>query len=76
MAAKTATVAAHAEPDRKIRANEISVETGFTVPKAYNELTKEEFDAALAVGLAQARAGLSAPADEVFGRLLGELANG
>ena len=45
-------------------------------PKAYDEMTKEEFDAAMAIGLAQAKAGQSAPADEVFDRLIGELANG
>ncbi len=45
-------------------------------PKAYDELTKEEFDAAMSVGLAQARAGQSAPVDEVFDRLIGALANG
>ena len=49
---------------------------GLTVPKAYDEMTKEEFDAAMAVGLAEAKAGKSAPADEVFDRLIGELANG
>lgn len=45
------------------------------VPKAYDELTKEEFDAAMAIGLAQAKAGQSAPMDRVFDRLIGELAN-
>ena len=49
---------------------------GLTVPKAYDEMTKEEFDAAMAVGLAEAKAGKAASADEVFDRLLGELANG
>ena len=49
---------------------------GLTVPKAYDEMTKEEFDAAMAVGLAEAKAGKGAPADEVFDRLIGELANG
>ncbi len=45
-------------------------------PKALNELTREEFDSRMAKGLAQAKAGQSAPADEVFDRILGELANG
>lgn len=49
---------------------------GLTVPKAYDEMTREEFDAAMAVGLAEAKAGKSVPADEVFDRLIGELANG
>lgn len=44
-------------------------------PKAYDELTKEEFDAATSVGLAQSRGGLSAPVDVVFDRIMGELAN-
>ena len=45
-------------------------------PKAYDEITKEEFDAAMAVGVSQARAGQSAPVHEVFGRIMGALANG
>ena len=49
---------------------------GITVPKAYYEMTKEEFDAAMAVGLAEAKTGKAAPVDEVFDRLIGELANG
>ena len=49
---------------------------GLTVPKAYDEMTREEFDAAMAVGLAEAKAGKSVPADAVFDRLIGELANG
>ena len=49
---------------------------GITVPKAYDEMTKEEFDAAMAVGLAEAKAGKATPVDEVFDRLIGELANG
>jgi DNA-damage-inducible protein J len=46
------------------------------VPKAYDEMTTEEFDAAMSTGLAQAKANQSAPVDEVFDRLIGELANG
>lgn len=45
-------------------------------PKSYDELTKEEFDSAMAIGLAQAKAGQSAPTDKVFDRLIEELANG
>ena len=45
-------------------------------PKAYDEMTKEEFDAAMAAGLAQAKAGQSVPVDEVFDRLIEEIANG
>ena len=41
-----------------------------------DEIPKEEFDAAMAVGLAEAKAGKAAPVDEVFDRLIGELANG
>jgi hypothetical protein len=39
-------------------------------------MTTEEFDAAMSTGLAQAKANQSAPVDEVFDRLIGELANG
>jgi hypothetical protein len=46
------------------------------VPKAYDEMTKEEFDTAMSTGLAQAKANQSASVDEVFDRLIGELANG
>lgn len=45
-------------------------------PKAYDEMSKEEFDAAMATGLAQAKVGQSAPIDEVFDLLIGELADG
>lgn len=45
-------------------------------PMAYDELTKEKFDAAMAVGLAQAHGGQSAPVDVVFERIMGALANG
>ena len=44
-------------------------------PKAYDELTKEEFDSMMAIGLAQAQANHSAPVDEVFDRLIGEIQN-
>ena len=46
------------------------------VPKARDEMTKEEFDARMAIGLEQAKNGISSPADEVFDRLLGEIGNG
>ena len=42
-------------------------------PRAYDELTKEEFDQRMAIGLAQAKANQSAPVDEVFDRLIGEI---
>jgi DNA-damage-inducible protein J len=45
-------------------------------PKAYDEMSKEEFDAAMSAGLAQAMADQSDPVDEVFDRLIGEIANG
>ena len=41
--------------------------------RAYDELTKEEFDQRMAIGLAQAKANQSAPVDEVFDRLIGEI---
>ena len=44
-------------------------------PKAYDELTTEEFDSMMAIGLAQAKANQSAPVDEVFDRLIGEIQN-
>ena len=47
-----------------------------SVPKARDEMTKEEFDARMAVGLEQAKKRISSPADEVFDRLLGEINNG
>jgi DNA-damage-inducible protein J len=45
-------------------------------PAAVSEMTKEEFDARMAEGLAQAKADDSAPVDEVISRLIGEIANG
>ena len=47
-----------------------------TLPKAHDEMTKEKFDAEMAVGLAEAKAGKAAPIYEVFDRIIGELANG
>ena len=47
-----------------------------SVPKARDEMTKEEFDERMAIGLEQAKTGISSPADEVFDRLLGEIDNG
>ena len=43
-------------------------------PKVLDELTKEEFEAMMECSLAQAKAGQSAPADEVFERLTSEIA--
>ena len=65
MTAKTANVVARVGPFVPVIA-----------PKAYDEMTKEEFDAAMATGLAQAKAGQSVPVDEVFDCLIGEIANG
>lgn len=42
-------------------------------PKALDELTKEEFDQRMAVGLSQAKEGMSSPAGKVYERLMGEL---
>jgi len=44
-------------------------------PKALDEMTREEFDEMMTIGLAQAKANQSAPVDEVFDRLIGELKN-
>lgn len=41
--------------------------------KARDEMTKEEFDQRMAVGLEQAKQGMSSPADKVFDKLIGEL---
>lgn len=45
-------------------------------PLARDEMTREEFDRRMEMGLAQAKAGQGAPADEVFDRLIGEIQNG
>ncbi len=39
-------------------------------PKAYDEMSKAEFDAMMDMGLSQAKNGKSIPADEVFDELL------
>jgi hypothetical protein len=39
-------------------------------------MSREEFDVRMEIGMAQAKAGQSALADEVFDRLIGELTNG
>lgn len=44
-------------------------------PKAVDELSKEEFDSMMAIGLAQAKNNQSSPVDEVFERLIGEIQN-
>ena len=41
--------------------------------KARDEMTKEEFDQRMSVGLAQAKEGMTAPAGKVYERLMGEL---
>ena len=42
-------------------------------PKARDEMSKEEFDAAMAIGLEQAKQGKSVPVDEAFDALIGEI---
>ena len=44
-------------------------------PKAVDELSKEEFDSMMAIGLAQAKNNQSSPVDEIFERLIGEIQN-
>ena len=44
-------------------------------PKAVDELSKEEFDSMMAIGLAQAKNNQSSPVNEVFERLIGEIQN-
>ena len=46
-----------------------------SVPKARDEMTKEEFDARMAIGLEQAKSGKCIPADEAFDRLISRLNN-
>ena len=45
-------------------------------PHARDEMTDDEFERHMAMGLAQAKADQSAPLPEVFDRLIGEIANG
>ena len=45
-------------------------------PHARDEMTDDEFERRMAMGLAQAKADQSAPLPEVFDRLIGEIANG
>lgn len=45
------------------------------VPKAYDEMTKEEFDAKMAIGYKQAINDESIPVDEAFEKLIGEIEN-
>ena len=42
-------------------------------PKARDELTKEEFDQRMAVGLEQAKQGITSSADKVYSKLIEEL---
>lgn len=46
------------------------------VPRARDEMSKAEFDAAMAQGLAQAKNNQSVSVDEAFDQLIGELSNG
>ncbi len=41
--------------------------------KARDEMTKEEFDQRMAVGLEQAKQGMTSSADKVYSKLIGEL---
>lgn len=41
--------------------------------RAYDELTKEEFDTRMAIGLAQAKTNEASPIDEVFDDIVGEI---
>lgn len=43
--------------------------------KAYDELSKEEFDSMMAIGLAQAKSNQSFPVDDVFDEIIGEIKN-
>ena len=45
-------------------------------PKSRSEMTDDEFNARMAIGYAQAQSDQSAPADEVFARLIGEIEDG
>ena len=45
-------------------------------PKSRSEMTDDEFNARMAIGYAQAQADQSAPVDEVFARLIGEIEDG
>lgn len=45
-------------------------------PKSRSEMTDDEFNARMAIGYAQAQADQSAPTDEVFARLIGEIEDG
>ncbi len=45
-------------------------------PQARDEMTDEVFNERISIGLAQAKVDQSAPSAEVFGRLIGEIANG
>ena len=43
--------------------------------KARDEMTKEEFDQRMAVGLEQAKQGMASSADKVYSKLIGELSD-
>ena len=45
-------------------------------PKSRSEMTDDEFNARMSIGYAQAQADQSAPADEVFARLIEEIEDG
>ena len=47
-----------------------------TRPKSRTEMDDAEFNARMATGYTQAKAKQSAPSDEVFDRLIGEIENG
>ena len=76
MATRKADDTAGVEPDTKAKTEDNTEETCLAVPNASDELSKEAFNAAMAFGLAQARAGLSAPVDEDLDRLIAALSEG
>ena len=45
-------------------------------PKSFDEMTDEEFDGRMSEGLAQAKAGMGSPVDEVFAKLRERNKNG
>lgn len=53
---------------------ETKLETSaYDKPKARDEMSKDEFDTAMAAGLEQAKQGKSVPVDEAFDALIGEI---
>ena len=85
---KSANVTVRVEPDVKEKAeailNELGIPTSTAInmfyrqirPLSRDEMTDEVFNARMAEGLAQAKANQTAPMEDVFARLLGEIDNG